>query len=232
MPKYICKNYGSCEKADAREIIELPPGSEPLHEDCGFKLELVEESDEAAVGKRRLVIGLGVLGAAVVVGAIAFFVSGSKPDASVASARSPQIAASSSTSTGLLPDANTLGNQKKDADTKIVNAGGVGVALTQKSVIAKEYIKAAIPLMQSGKWKEAEEQLLKAKSEDSEEPLVHYNMAIVKLKQSLSKEALSELEFAFKKGFRDFTALESDADLKPLTTKSEYKALLAAYKAK
>jgi len=224
MSKLICKNYGSCSKADARESIELMVGVEPICEECGFKLASTEPAGDQKSRKKLVVsavIGVVVIGA----GLVTYLSSSSTPGKTAASVAAPQP-------TGLSPGEKALALQKGEADKKIIEAGGAGAATGQKVVIAKEYVKAAIPLMQAGKWREAEEQLLKAKGENPDEPLVYYNLAITHLKQLQSKEALAALETAFNKGFKEFSALEADADLKPLTSKREYAALAARFKGK
>ena len=132
---------------------------------------------------------------------------------------------------GVLPNAEQLAKQKQSVDASLQSAASAPQA-DQRVVIAKEYVKAAIPLMQVGKWTEAQAQLDKAKAESADEPLIYVNQAILQLKQSKPKDALAHLEVALQKGFRDFAVLESDADLKPLTSSDAYKALLARYPTK
>lgn len=132
---------------------------------------------------------------------------------------------------GVAPNEQDLANRKRAVDESIT-AQGAAAASPQKEVIAREYIKAAVMLMREGKWQEADAQLLKAKDENPNEPLVYYNQAIVQLKQARSKEALRHLEEALKKGFKDFPLLEADSDLSPLKQESEFKALVAQYKPK
>ena len=132
----------------------------------------------------------------------------------------------------MVPDEKALDAQKKDTDQKILVGASASAAAAQTGVIAREYIKAAIPFMQAGKWTEAQAQLDKARAESADEPLIYVNQAILQLKQSKPKDALAQLEVALQKGFRDFAVLESDADLKPLTTRDAYKALRARYPTK
>ena len=231
MAKHICKNYGSCTKADSREAIELVPGSEPLCDECGFKLEPVDAKSEPGTVNRKLIVS-GLATIVVIAAAIGAYLLMPPHNKTKAVAINTSTVPVTSTAGGVAPDGKTLVSQKRDADAKILEAGGAGAPATQKTVIAKEYIKAAIPLMQAGKWQEAEAQLLKAKTENPDEPLIYVNTAIVRLKQTRDKEALTDLETAFKKGFKDFATLEGDADLKPLTTKPDYGAMAATYKGK
>lgn len=227
MPKYLCKNYGSCSKADAREEIELAPGVEPTCE-CGFKLDLMEE--EKGGSRKYLVAGIASVAVVALAAAGWFSLGRSGADSSkagtVAQGRSNDMARP-----GVVPNEQDLASRKRAIDESIT-AQGATAANPQKEVIAKEYIKAAVMLMREGKWQEADAQLLKAKNENPNEPLVYYNQAIVHLKQARSKEAIRHLEEALKKGFKDFPLLEADSDLNPLRKESEFKALVAQYKPK
>ncbi len=228
MTKYTCKNYGSCAKADAREPIELTPGSEAICE-CGFKLDPIEENSTGNPRKKKILFG-GVALLVAIAGILTYLGldSTSKPSTTSGVAMGANIESGKAT-TGLVPDEKVLSGEKKEVDAKIIGSGGAGSMEIQKAVLAKELVKAAVSLMQAGKWSEAEMQLMKAKNENPDEPLVYYNMAIVKLKQSQSKEALAEIEMAFKKGFKDFRALEADVDLKSLRSKPEFAALVSRY---
>jgi hypothetical protein len=174
-----------------------------------------------------LVVAAAVVAVAVVVGLAWFMADGRKE------AGAPQASAPGTTgpSVGVAPDEKALAAAKQEVDRKII-AGGSGAAADQKAVLAKEYVKAAVPLLQAGKWDEASEQLFKAKAENPDEPLIYVNQAIVHLKQEKRQEALAQLELAFQKGFRDFAAIEADPDLKPLTSTPAYRTMVAAFKGK
>jgi len=232
MSKYLCKNYGSCGKADAREPIELIPGSEPVCSECTFKLEPMDDGSDPIPAYKKYVLA-GIAALVVVAGAGGWYLfspaTKGKTDSASAVIVTPAV---TPTATGAAPDEKQLAAQKQEADKKILEANSTGAVSTQKAVIANEYVKAAIPLMQAGKWEEADAQLLKAKSENPDEPLIYYNQAIIYLKQARDKDAMAALETALQKGFRDFSALESDVDLKPLTGKPEYVAMIGKFKGK
>ena len=226
MGKYICRNYGSCAKADAREEIELAPGAEPICE-CGFELKPLESEAPDGGGKKKLglIVG-GVVTAALLAGGGFWMTKKGQP---VTASSAQPASAPRTTASGVAPDAGQLAKAKEGVDASI-KAGAP--ATDQKVVIAREFIKAAIPLMQAGKWAEAQVQLDKAKAEFADEPLIYVNQAVLSLKQSKNADALMHLETAFQKGFRDYSVLESDADLKPLTSGDGYKKLIARYPAK
>ncbi|QTN22199.1 hypothetical protein HZ992_18845 [Rhizobacter sp. AJA081-3] len=226
MGKYICRNYGSCAKADAREEIELAPGAEPICE-CGFELKPLEsEAPEGGSKKKLVLIVGGVMAAALLTGGGFWMTKKAQP---VSTSSAPPAPAPRATASGVAPDAGQLARAKEGVDASI-KAGAL--ATDQRVVIAREFIKAAIPLMQAGKWADAQVQLDKAKAEFADEPLIYVNQAVLSLKQSKSGDALTHLETALQKGFRDYSVLESDVDLKPLTSGDGYKRLIARYPAK
>lgn len=230
MSKYVCRNYGSCSKADAREEVELVPGTEPICGECGSELKQLDANPgESDRNKKRLVIGAAAV-VLVAAGLIVWFMKGGSSGDRMA-ASSPRPAAASA-ATGVAPNAEQLGKDKQRVDTSLQSVASSSPQADQRMVIAREYIKAAIPLMQAGKWGEAQAQLDKAKGESVDEPLVYVNQAILQLKQAKPQEALAQLEVAMQKGFRDFAVLESDADLKTLTSGDSYKALATRYKTK
>lgn len=224
MPKYVCNNFGSCPAAG--NVIELPLGAELVCPEDGYALEEVNEQNL----KKPLVIGIGVAVVLAAIG-ISWLVMSPAKSPSTSAANGPSTATVSS-ARGMTPDAADQAKAKLGVDGKILAAGGSGALPDQKAVIAREYIKAAIPLLQAGKWQDADAQLLKAQNENPDEPLIYVNQAIIHLKQFRDKEALSDLETAFKKGFKDFGAVEGDTDLKPLTRKPEYAAMVAPFKSK
>jgi hypothetical protein len=228
--KYVCRNYGSCSKADAREEVELVPGTEPICEECGSELKQID-ADSGDGGSKKKVLVLGAAAAVLVAAGLGFwFLKGGSNADRVASAASRP--ATASTATGVAPNAEQLTKAKQGVDASLQSAASSAPQADQRVVIAREYIKAAIPLMQAGKWTEAQVQLDKARGESADEPLIYVNQAILQLKQAKSQEALAQLEVALQKGFRDFAVLESDADLKSLTSGSAYKALAARYQTK
>jgi hypothetical protein len=232
MNKFLCKNYGSCAKADSREAIELAPGSEPLCE-CGFKLELAEVAGVSS-GRKGKLLAAGI-GLVVALGSFAaYWLSRATPSATVAARPVPASAPPpASTASGVAPDALALASAKQGVDAALKNSTGTSAAATgQRNVIAREYVKAAIAPMQAGNWAQAQVQLDKAKAENADEPLIYINEAIIQLKQGQPQKAMALIEVSMQKGFRDFAALEADLDLKPLTVEGTYKAMATRYAVK
>lgn len=229
MTKYVCRNYGSCGRADAREEIELAPGAEPVCE-CGFELKSIDADATEGGNRKKLVLSIGGAAALAVLAGAGYWMS--KGSAPVATSVPAPIAPSSNAASGVAPNQGQLAKAKEAVDATIKAGAGSASAADQRVVIAREYVKAAIPLMQAGKWTEAQTQLDKAKAEFADEPLIYVNQAILSLKQAKSQDALAHVETALQKGFRDFPVIESDTDLKSLTASDAYKKLVARYPAK
>lgn len=76
----------------------------------------------------------------------------------------------------------------------------------------------------------AEALLQQVLGQDGQEPQVHYQLAILRMRQGNPDEAIRHLSDAFRNGFRSFDALERSPDLAPLKADVRYSALLARYR--
>jgi predicted negative regulator of RcsB-dependent stress response len=94
---------------------------------------------------------------------------------------------------------------------------------------ALEMIKTAVAKMGQGDLTGAEKELMQAKERDAAEPLIYYNLAIVRLRQKQPEEALKQLEAAFMAGFSHFDAHGSGSDLDPLRNNPKFKELMRTY---
>ena len=84
--------------------------------------------------------------------------------------------------------------------------------------------------MNGGNLVEAEALLLQARESGGEHPMVEYNLAILRLRQSDNEAAIRHLNDAFKYGFRAFRLLDSDPDFAALKSDVRYAALVSRYK--
>lgn len=226
MAKYVCRNYGSCTKADTREEIDLVPGAEPVCE-CGFELKPLETDTAGSDSTRKFAFaGGGVIALLVVAGTAYWMTMGSSP---AGKSKAGSTASANSPAAGIAPSPEQLRKDKEAIDAAIKAGANNPPAADQRAVIAREFIKAAVASMQAGKWAEAQEQLDKAKAEFADEPLIYINQAILSLRQSKREEALVQVETALQKGFRSYAALEADQDLKSLTASEAYRKLIARY---
>lgn len=228
MAIYLCKNFAGCDKADRQEEIDLPAGTETKCPECGLELSPKDAAKTGTPGRAKpaIIAGVAAMVIAIAGGGTWFVMSKDDTESTLATASPSVIPA-------VAPDEIELKKQKKLVDDQITGSAPAAVISdAQKRVIAQEFVKAAVPLMQAGDWAAADAQLERAREANPDEPLVYINQAIVQLKQSRSKEALKLLETAFEKGFRDFQVLEREPDLKKLTAGSSYRELIARYQAK
>ena len=93
-------------------------------------------------------------------------------------------------------------------------------------------IKTAVAKMGQGDLDGAEKELMQARERDATEPLVYYNLGIVRLRQQQPEEALKQLEAAFMAGFKHFDAMDKDTDLDDLRSKPKFKELVTLYRKK
>jgi hypothetical protein len=77
---------------------------------------------------------------------------------------------------------------------------------------------------------EAQVLLLEAKSIDGENPIVDYNLAVLRVRQFNNEAAIRHLNDAFRNGFRALSLLDSNPDLVPLKSDVRYQALVSRYK--
>ena len=137
--------------------------------------------------------------------------------------------------------ANTVPSQEIITDTKqtqklplksdddLVRSGAVDAELRSNKAASNELIKVAIAKMAQGKLDEAEKDLLEARKRTPQQSLVYYNMAILRLKQGRSDDALKEFESSFKTGFSHFQMMDQDSDLDEFRNSPAFLELTAKY---
>jgi len=116
---------------------------------------------------------------------------------------------------------------KSDGD--LVHSGAIEAELRSNKAASNELIKVAIAKMAQGKLDEAEKDLLEARKRTPQQSLVYYNMAILRLKQGRSDDALKEFEFSFKTGFSHFQMMDQDSDLDGFRNSPAFLELTAKY---
>jgi hypothetical protein len=86
--KYRCINYGECEKADAREKIELVAGEEAICPECSRSLQLDATAKARSGIPKPILLGIVavILIGAVVAGIIYFWPAPANESVSVESA--------------------------------------------------------------------------------------------------------------------------------------------------
>jgi hypothetical protein len=98
------------------------------------------------------------------------------------------------------------------------------------SSLTLDLVHRAETRMEENNLIEAQALLLHAQELEAEHPIVDYNLAILRMRQSNSEEAIRHLNEAFKHGFRAFILLDSNPDLTPLKSDVRYGALVSRYR--
>lgn len=252
MYKYKCKSVGDCSVANRGEPITSETMlNDPKCEVCGCALEFIEESGVGAGSSKRGGKGGVIAAAAVAVLAVAgaggWYVWHSKAapqepletaSAQVPTEQPTSLVAAVPTDTGM-PQTVGGGIAPSDAETssarrmadKSLSSGEFSEAEKKSArAAALEMIKTAVARMGQGDLVGAEKELMQAKERDATEPLIYYNLAIVRLRQNQPEEALKQLEAAFMAGFSHFDVMDQDHDLDPLRNDPKLKELMRLYR--
>jgi hypothetical protein len=151
------------------------------------------------------------------------------PAAPAAVAAVPAISTQPS-SGGITPSDTETSNARREADRKLSNGEFSEAEKKAARAAALEMIKTAVAKLGQGDLAGAEKELMQARERDTTEPLVYYNLAIVRLRQKQPDEALNQLEAAFMAGFSHFDAMDKDRDLDPLRGDPKFKKLVGIYR--
>jgi len=244
MAKYKCPTLGDCDRANAAEVFERAPGEDLKCPGCAT---LLEAQAGASGGSTRNKLMLPLAAVAVLVagaGGYLFLQGAPVPDASEAMVAAPAQSAAAvadSSSAAPAPQAASIGISPSEADTAALRQQGEKQLLDGEAsaaeasgnqAAANEMMKIAIARMAQGKLDEAEKELLAARARAPKQPLVYYNMAVLRLKQSRTDDALKEFEGAFLAGFTHFNEMDADTDLAVLRQDPRFAKLIAQYRPK
>lgn len=246
MAKYKCPTLGDCDRANAAEVFERAPGEDLKCPGCAT---LLEAQAGASGGSTRNKLMLPLAAVAVLVagaGGYLFLQGAPVPDASEAMVAAPAqsaaaVAVADSSSAAPAPQAASIGISPSEADTAALRQQGEKQLLDGEAsaaeasgnqAAANEMMKIAIARMAQGKLDEAEKELLAARARAPKQPLVYYNMAVLRLKQSRTDDALKEFEGAFLAGFTHFNEMDADTDLAVLRQDPRFAKLIAQYRPK
>ncbi len=252
MYKYKCRSVGDCSVADCGEpIISETMLNDPKCEVCGCKLELIEESGAGAGSAKTGGKGGVIVAAAIAVFAVAggggWYIWHSKatPQEPVETESAQALTEQPISLVATVPAdkamPQTVGGGIAPSDAEISSARSIAVKnlgngefseAEKKSARAAtlEMINTAVARMGQGDLAGAEKELIQAKERDATEPLIDYNLAIVRLRQNRREEALKQLEAAFMAGFSHFDAMDQDHDLDPLRNDPRFKELMRIYR--
>lgn len=104
------------------------------------------------------------------------------------------------------------------------------VAAPVPSASPVDLIRHAERKLAANELPEAEALLVQARQQRGDEPMIDYNLAILRMRAGDEDAAVRHLRDAFQHGFRGFSLLDASADLAPLKTDPRYNALLTRYR--
>lgn len=236
MAKYKCPTLGDCDRANAGEVFERAPGEDLKCPGCSTLLE-AQVAPSTTGGKSKLLAPL-VAAAVVVAGAGAYLFLKPQPEtepivqaeASVAAPAQVDAVAPEAPRSGIAPSDAETAEQRRRGEQALVNGKASEAETAGSQAAANEMMKLAIAKMAQGKLDEAEKELLAARARAPQQPLVYYNMAVLRLKQARTDDALKEFEGAFLAGFTHFREMDADTDLDQLRKDPRFDKLVKQYR--
>lgn len=246
MAKYKCPTLGDCDHANRGEIFERAPGEDLKCPGCGTLLNPVAtpEGGTSSGGKTPLMaIGAVVLVALAGGGYYFSATSGKTPEAQPPApaplveqaptpAAQPVPAPSPTAVPGIAPSDTETRALRQESQDKLISGDAASAEQAGSRAAANEMLKLAIAKMTQGKLDEAEKDLLEARARDPKQPLVAYNLAVLRLKQGRRDDALKEFEASFMAGFSHFDKMDQDPDLDGLRKDARFTKLVAEYRNK
>lgn len=240
MAKYKCPTLGDCDRANAAEIFERAPGQDLKCPGCNVLLEpQVASTRRNAASKAPLIAGAGALALALA-GAWAYFhfgaghpasapvVADNAPSPAMTPAPAPAVAANGGT--GIAPSDAENKELRVQSDAQLAAGKAAEAESLSSKAAANEMLKLAIAKMAQGKLDEAEKVLDEARAHAPKQPLVFYNLAILRLKQGRVEDAMKQFENSFAAGFPYFDKLDQDSDLDALRKNPQFVELLHKYR--
>lgn len=260
MATYKCPTLGDCERANLGELFTRAPGEDLKCPSCSTLLEL-QTGSATSRGLDKRVIAAAIAVVIVIIGGAGGFyykkstapaldtsgttnIAASTP--SVAGPAAVPTGASTETATAATPDAvsSSVGSAggiaptdedikqtRREGDTKLTTGDSAGAATASNQAAAKELVKSAIAQMSQGNLDTADKDLSDALSRDDKQPLVYYNVAILRLKQGRTDDALKQLEASFLNGFKFFDQMDKDPDLDGIRQNPQFVELEKRYRA-
>ena len=229
MANYKCKNLGECGRANSGEVFEIAAGEDMKCPGCGTgsMLELVNipaTGGETNIRLKQLIVG--ATAAALLLAGGAYYFWSSQRQAAEKIAQEARLKAEADQQAATVKAAELKEEHRKQTEQ------ADAAAQQAKTRQQEQMIAQAVELMAKGQLVDAEKMLGAASDIDSSNPLVPYNLAVLRLHQSRNDDAILALEDSFKLGFSHFDAMEQDHDLDGLRKHPKFKALVAQYRGK
>lgn len=93
-----------------------------------------------------------------------------------------------------------------------------------------DLIRQAERKIASNTFSEAEALLSEARRHYGDDPMIDYNLAVLRIRQGDPDSAVRNLRDAFQNGFRDFARLDASSDFASLKSDPRYSALITRYR--
>ena len=237
MAKYKCPTLGDCDNANSGEVFERSPGDDVKCPKCDTPMELQAGAQGGPGGPNKKVLVAAVAGVlALALGAGGYWYMQRPVMAAVALVKATPVvidavavAIDYSKDAALAPSDEATKALRVEGDQKLASGDATGAEAASSKAAANEMLKMAISKMAQGKLDEAEKELGEARLRDPHNVLVSYNVAILRLKQNRTDDALTEFEASFKDGFPYFDQMGHDRDLDILRKDKRFQDLLSRY---
>ncbi|SDA76360.1 MULTISPECIES: tetratricopeptide repeat protein [unclassified Janthinobacterium] len=237
MAKYKCPTLGDCDNANSGEVFERSPGDDVKCPKCDTPMELQAGGQAGAGGPNKKVLVAAVAGVLVLaLGAGGYWymqrpvmAAAALIEAAPVVIDAVAVAIDASKDAVLAPNDADTKALRIEGDQKLASGDAAGAETASSKAAANEMLKTAISRMAQGKLDEAEKELGEARLRDPHNVLVSYNVAILRLKQNRTDDALTEFEASFKDGFQYFDQMGQDRDLDTLRKDKRFQELLSRY---
>lgn len=234
MANYKCPALGDCDKANSGAVIELAPGVEARCPQCNEQLQLLAPTQTR---KPKPVAAIAAAVAVAVIAAGGGYMLMKRQAAPAAAelaqapaAEAPVAAPAATTPNGMAPSDEETTALQRQSEAALVSGASQQAEDSGSQAVANEMMKVAIAKMAQGKLDDAEKELDGARARAPKQPLVYYNMAVLRLKQARTDDALAQFEAAFMAGFHNFKEMDADTDLDGLRKDARFVDLVKKYR--
>jgi hypothetical protein len=230
MAKYKCPTLGDCDKANSGEIFERAPGEDLKCQSCGSLLDSVFEVGDPPPGSTKMFLIVAGLASILVAGGGYYYYSSKSVTTDGGGIIVKKSHPGSTSSLGISPSDADTKVLRQESQEKLISNDAANAERASSQATSNEMIKLAIAKMAQGKLDEAEKDLNDARTRNPKQPLVYYNMAILRLKQTRVNDALREFEGSFMAGFNHFDKMDQDKDLNDVRKDPRFISLVAKYR--
>lgn len=229
---------GDCLKANSQEVFKREPGEDLQCPSCDNTLEPITDYTPPLSPpkwlnfvKRASIVTVPLLGIVAILAISGVHIP--------VFSRTPSDNSTIPNNGGASSPAETAAQTSNPAQQTVVEAASPrppkqlpAATMPADAATVRTMVRLAVENMQGGKLDEARVQLRTLLAQNPGEPLAHYNMAIIALRQSKPDEALKEFEQSFVNGFDRFDLIDKDPDLDKFRSDPSFIVLLDRYRRK